>query len=621
MLTRPLIAFFAVVATASGQIVPAPQHAELEKAAVITGHIVHCDAPEFEHQVKAFVAALRKIGVPDAARTDADKVAAVIRFVRDDSLAPAGYTISSGDAHLRVGASSAQGAAHAAASLLQTVTLHGEQAAWPQMAIEDHPDRPYRSFMIDMGRNPHLPATLRQVVDMMWFYKANYLQLHLTDDQLFSWPSKAFPKLYSQRAGWSWDDFVALEDYSQARGVTIIPELEAPGHSGILRRVYPEVFGKTSTELATRPEAQKGIETLIAELVSVFKATPYVHIGADEAYGVPVNDQRDFINRLNQFINAQGKRTIVWEGPPLGEGKNRVAENVVHMNWRTVSFPAQQMLDAGYEVVNAAWYPLYIVDHYPRTMFTAVDTERCYNWDIQSFAHINHGFPTFHKPHRTQTTEGMLGFCMPWWEGREENLIPLCLPRLAAVASAAWNRAGEENFANYQGRYEGTLPTLERIAQFKLPETPFADPESQKDNLAYRAKVTPSDGASQPHFCPARLTNGIPDRFDHFLGFPTQPQPLEILIELTTPAIVGRVVVYERAIGGSHEIYDVLVSADGQAFEKIGNAEKGSRGDKNFVEHTFPARKIRFIKIVTQGCHGLTFPSFSRLSEMMAFAQ
>jgi hexosaminidase len=81
------------------------------------------------------------------------------------------------------------------------------------------------------------------------------------------------------------------------------------------------------------------------------------------------------------------------------------------------------------------------------------------------------------------------------------------------------------------------------------------------------------------------------------------------------------VVVYERAIGGSHEIYDVLVSADGQAFEKIGSAEKGSRGDQNFVEHSFPAREIRFIKIVTHGCHGLTFPSFSRLSEVMAFAR
>lgn len=620
-MVRSLIVLFALAPTASAQIAPAPQHAEFENTAVITGHLVRCDAPEFQDQVDAFVVALRKLGVSSAATTTDPRAKPVVTFCKENSIPAEGYTITTSDGHLTVNASSLAGAAHAAASLLQTVRLKDDQANWPSMAIDDYPDHPYRSFMIDMGRNPHSPTTLRRIVDMMWFYKVNYLQLHLTDDQLFSWPSKAFPKLYSERAGWSWDDFVALENYAQARGVTIIPELEAPGHSGILRRVYPEVFGNSSTDLATKPEAQKGIETLIAELSSVFKATPYFHIGGDEASGVPVRDQRDFINRLNAFVNAQGKRTVVWEGPNLGQGENKVAENVVHLNWRAINFPAQQMVDAGYEVVNASWDPLYIVDHYPRTMFTAVDVQRCYNWDSQRFAHIDHRFPTFHRPHRTKTTDGILGFCMPWWEGRQENLLPLCLPRLAAVGSASWNRPGESNFADFQQRYEDTLPILEKIADFELPEMPFADPESQKDNLAYLAKVTPSDGATQPHFGPQRLTNGIPDRFDHFLGFPTQPDPLEILIELTAPATVGRIVVYERAVGGSHEIYDLLVSADGETFEKIGSAQLGTRSDSNHVEHLFPAREIRYIKIVTQGCHGLTFPSFSRLSEVMAFAE
>ncbi|TWT84248.1 Beta-N-acetylhexosaminidase [Planctomycetes bacterium CA13] len=618
---RSLLLLLFIASTASAQIVPAPQNVELDSAHSITGDSIRCETLEFKDQVDAFVAALEKLGAKNVTITTDPALNPVVVFARDSSLPPAGYSINSNDNQLTINAASSQGAAHAAASLLQTVTLENGEITWPSMTIDDHPDCSYRSFMVDMGRNPHSPATLRRIVDMMWFYKVNYLQLHLTDDQLFSWPSKAFPKLYRSRAGWEWDDFVALESYSQARGVTIIPELEAPGHSGILRREYPEIFGNTSTDLATKPKAQRGLETLLAELLSVFKATPFIHIGGDEASGVPMNDQRDLINRLNTFLNAKGKRTLVWEGPHLGEGKHKVAENVVHMNWRTVDFPAQQMLDAGYEIVNAAWNPLYVVDHYPRTMFTAVDVERCYNWDIQSFGHIDHRFSTYENPHRTKTAEGILGFCMPWWEGREENVIPLCLPRLAAVASAAWNREGERNFADYKNRQKQTLPILEKIADYKLPETPFADPESQKDNVAYRAKVTPSDGASQPHFGPQRLTNGFPDRFDHFLGFPTQPKPLEILIELKSPSAVGRIVIYERAIGTSHEIYELHVSPDGKTFAKIGSAQKGSRGEKNHVVHSFPVREIRFIKIVTQGCHGLTFPSFSRLSEVMAFAE
>lgn len=101
--------------------------------------------------------------------------------------------------------------------------------------------------------------------------------------------------------------------------------------------------------------------------------------------------------------------------------------------------------------------------------------------------------------------------------------------------------------------------------------------------------MTPSAGASQPHFGPQRLTNGIPDRFDHFLGFPTQPKPLEIKIELKKPAELSRIKITERAIGKSHEIYEVFVSADGENYEKVGESKEGTRGEKNYVDYAFPA--------------------------------
>ncbi|MCH1506419.1 MAG: family 20 glycosylhydrolase [Verrucomicrobiales bacterium] len=602
-------------------IVPAPQQASVRRDRTVSGTLVHCAIPEFASQAEAFVVALQKLGLPNAAVVDGDGDATVIMFAKDDTVPEEGYAISPGDDFLTLQASSSAGAAQAVSSLLQTVNVADDKATWPHLTITDQSDTPYRSFMIDMGRNPHSPETLRHVIDMMWFYKANFLHLHLTDDQLFSWPSRAFPKLSGERAGWTVDDFMALEAYSQARGVTIIPELDVPRHSAVLRKEYPEVFGETTADLATTEEAQHGVETLITEMLAVFKATPYVHIGGGEAGGVSSTDQRNFINRLNRFITAQGKRTIVWEGPGAGEGDNKVAEDVIHINWNTVNFPAQKMLDAGYQVINAAWNPLYIVDHYPRTMFTAVDVERCYTWNRQHFAHIDHGMPTFAKPHITTTADGIIGFCVAWWEGREENILPLCLPRIAAVTSAAWNRTGESNFAQFQKRYEDTLSTLEAFSGFTLPEIPFADPESQKDNHAYRAKVTPSESASQPHFGPARLTNGIPDQFDHFLGFPTQPEPLEILIELTEPAEVSRITVHERALGGSYELYNILISEDGKTFYEIGEAKEGTRGDQSYIDHRFAAREIESIKIITQGCHGLIYPSFSRLSEVMAYSE
>ncbi|MEM1085163.1 MAG: family 20 glycosylhydrolase [Verrucomicrobiota bacterium] len=621
---RPLIILILSSAAALAQIVPAPKSIKVGKEATHTGDSILCLEAGFRPQVDAFQEALGKLGADGLEILDAAGGAKpVIAVAKDPKLEAEAYVIRSVGPTLQVTASTTAGISHATASLLQMVTVKDGKASWPQLAITDEPDFSYRSFMVDMGRNPHSPELLRKTVDMMWFYKANYLHLHLTDDQLFSWPSKAFPKLHDERSGWSLEDFVELEAYSQARGVTVIPEFEVPGHSGILRGRHPEAFGETPTDLAREPFARESIKKVIAEMCEVFKATPYLHIGGDEAFGVPQEYQRDLINELNDFIKEQGKRTIVWEGPHLGEGKNKVDEDVIHIPWRSIEFPAGQMLKAGYEIVAAPWEPFYIVDHYPQTMFTAVDLERIYAWNPKRFAHINHDFGTYayREPHMTKTTKGILGFCMPWWEGREENMMPLCLPRLAAAAAASWNRKGEDDFAGYKKRFEETLPTLEGFSGIELPDVPFADPDTQKDNLAYRAEVTPSKGAEQPHFGPARITNGIPDKFDHFLGFPTKPEPLEIVIKFQKPGEVGRIVVYERAVGGSQEVYRLFASADGKRFEKIGETEMGSRGDKDHVVFTFDPREISHLKIETDGCEGLTFPSFSRISEVMAYEE
>lgn len=255
-MTRILLTLSAIGATATAQIVPAPQQFAIGGDGAVAGDLVRCEDPAFRPQVEALVLALKKLGVSGVSTTADPKARVTLLFRKDGTLPPEGYAITPGAAELTVEASSPTGAARAAASLVQTVTIKAGRASWPRMTVRDHPDHAYRSLLVDMGRNPHSPETLRQVVDMMWFYKANYLHLHLTDDQLISWPSKAFPKLYSERAGWTWENFVALEKYSQARGVTVIPELEVPGHSGILRGKYPEVFGKTPTSTTPSPPSR-----------------------------------------------------------------------------------------------------------------------------------------------------------------------------------------------------------------------------------------------------------------------------------------------------------------------------------------------------------------------------
>ncbi|MGA1525922.1 MAG: hypothetical protein ACO4CZ_18310, partial [Planctomycetota bacterium] len=78
---------------------------------------------------------------------------------------------------------------------------------------------------------------------------------------------------------------------------------------------------------------------------------------------------------------------------------------------------------------------------------------------------------------------------------------------------------------------------------------------------------------------------------------------------------------HEIAVGNSWESYRLFVSADGKAFEQIGQTREGGRGDERFVDHRFDPRSVRAIRIETDGCENFTFPSFSRLTEVEAFAK
>ena len=579
-------------------------------------------------QVEAFADALDALGVEDVAVvTGGQAEDGAIVFALDAELPAEGYAVTvfgAGDkarARIEVAAADRAGAAHAAADLVRRVTIEAGEASWASGTWADAPDVAYRSFLVDMGRNPHSPETLRHVVDMLWFYRANLLQLHLTDDQRISWPSEAYPELYSADSGWTLDDFRALEAYSQARGVTLVPELDVPGHSTLLRARRPDVFGADPLALATSPEAQAGVETLLAEMLEVFQATPYVHIGGDEVFGVPEEVQRDFINRIDAFVKEQGRTTIVWEGPSLGAGDDKVSTDVVHMAWEGAYVPLPELVEAGYTVINASWDPFYVVDHYPRTHVTGVSVDRCYSADLTRLQNVDPRLSSFGEPQRIDDTRSVLGFCMPWWEGREENLLSLCVQRFAAAATRAWDQDTQVPYEEYAAREAALLPRLEALSGFELPALPMADPAEELGNLAFGATVTASTGEHQPHFGPARLTNGITDQNDVFLGYPAKPDPLVIDVELRERAAVSRIRVHETAQGEGWERYRLYVSDDGARFDLVGTTRKGDRGQGSVVEHRFTRRAVRVVRIETDGCEDFVFPSFSRLTEVEVFAE
>lgn len=411
--------------------------------------------PRWREHLRVFAKHLRRLSRHDAVKLD-PKAMIVVRSQADSD--PEAYRLSSDDRGVIIDASTLPALAHATATLLQLAGEHGSQL--PNVVIEDRPESIYRSLMIDLGRNAHSLALLKEAIDLCWFYKINLLHLHLTDDQRWAFPSKAFPKLLTPRGAISWDEFVDLQRYATVRGVTLMPELEVPGHSGLLCQTYPEVFGKNSTEVAKLASSRAAIKVLLDEMIELFPDSPYVHIGGDEAFGVPEELQRDLINELHAHLETRGRKTVVWEGPARGRSDNQVNKEVIHLNWRTINFPADQMLAAGYPVVNAGWDPLYVVDHYPRNNFTMVSPRRLYETlDIRRFKHFNPAIRTFAEPIVVEPTDRLIGFCMPWWEGREENFLPLVVPRLIPMAAIAWNREQETDYAAFAERVKASEAT------------------------------------------------------------------------------------------------------------------------------------------------------------------
>ncbi|MCR9200162.1 MAG: family 20 glycosylhydrolase [Planctomycetaceae bacterium] len=606
---------------------------------------------------------------------------------QDESLAAEAYRLTVTDKGIRIAASSQKGLAHGTATLLQLMGTHG--GTLPTLTVEDAPQAAYRNFMIDMGRNPHSVALLKETIDLLWFYRIDSVHLHLTDDQRFAFPSTAFPKLSDGLI--SVDEFRELEAYAVARGVTIIPELEVPGHSGILRSKYPEVFGKGPADLATSETALRGIKTLLDEMMDVFASSPYIHIGGDEAFGVPEEPQRDLINKLHAYLKSKGRQTMVWEGPRPGRGENKVHEDVIHVNWRTINYPADQMLKDGYRVVNAAWDPLYIVDHYPRINFTMTSPQHIYETlKLTRFKHVNPGIRTYAQPVDVEQTERLIGFCMPWWEGREANFFAQNVPRLIPFAEIAWNPDVQRDYDEFAARtsateatrraafypvtikasdlvvpadgvfhnqttvtlssvrdpaeirytLDGSLPsasssvyqqplTLTKSATVRAALFVDGQPVGHGsrlnltgvepvENLALGRPVT-SSRSSGPPFSVQRVTDGGTHFLDFYLGYPADPDPVLITIDLEQPQQINRVVVHAFAVSNSFEKYSVEVSTDGRSFEPVASRQERPEKEQRVMEHSFSPRQARYVRIRSLGNKGYVFDSFSKIVEVQVF--
>jgi hexosaminidase len=220
---------------------------------------------------------------------------------------------------------------------LITTHTHDGNAALSTTRIIDGPRFAWRGLSLDVARTFHSPATVRRVIDMCSLYKLNVLHLHLTDDQGWRIEVPARPALteigaagaYGDRAGgyYSHAEMAALVAYAAERFVTVVPEIDLPGHTAAVFRAYPElaptdaisieVGNGSSFDLGTldpgRAETWAFVEDVLDAVIPQFPQSVYVHIGGDEAFGMPDEAHATFVERAIALVRARGKRAVGWQ--------------------------------------------------------------------------------------------------------------------------------------------------------------------------------------------------------------------------------------------------------------------------------------------------------------------
>ncbi|KAJ6444040.1 beta-hexosaminidase [Purpureocillium lavendulum] len=283
-----------------------------------------------------------------------------------------GYRLSVDSNGITIAGASALGAWWGTRSILQTAALNDKNVAFGEGV--DAPGWAYRGIMLDGGRHFYPPDFIVEMCSYLSFFKQNTLQLHMSDN-LNNYPDRYSRErtmsLYAAFRPWSDDPAVAglndrrNESYTRdefddmqrqcaQRGVTIVPEIEAPGHALIIVKWRNQIGLEDLSMLnISHPDTIPTMKTIWKTFLPWFQSKA-VHIGADEYDETLVADYTRFVNEMASFIKEEsGKETRIWGTFTPKQGAN-VSKEVVIQHWSSrMDNALVDYVQNGYKVLNA----------------------------------------------------------------------------------------------------------------------------------------------------------------------------------------------------------------------------------------------------------------------------
>ena len=491
-------------------IIPAPVQAQEKEGHFELTAATHIQFdPEFKNEAQLLADSLRpSTGFHMELKSLGKSYGGDILLVKSpwEGLPPEGYGLMVTPTNVIIRAATSAGIFYGAQSLLQLLppevfsTKRVTNADWaiPCVEIKDQPRFVWRGFMLDVSRHFFTKKEVEQVLDTMALYKLNTFHWHLVDDQGWRIQIKKYPKLTSVGA---WRDGIGfgldpksstaydkdgryggfytqkeIRDvvaYAAARHITIVPEIEMPGHSSAALRAYPEFLCKITPENMPCKGASKGVycagndETftflgnVLSEVTQLFPGK-YIHIGGDEVgksnwmacadcqlrmKTEQLKDGRElesyFISRIEKIVNADGKSLIGWS--EIREGG--LSPSAALMDW--IGGGAESAA-SGHDVVMSPTKFCYF-DHYqstnrvaePKAIGGFLPLQQVYAFDPM---------PTNLPPDLQFHVLGGQANLWAEWVPNLRHVQYMMFPRLGALSEADWSPKDMRDWSDFEAR-------------------------------------------------------------------------------------------------------------------------------------------------------------------------
>lgn len=434
-----------------------------------------------------------------------------IIFKGNPTLDEGAYKLKVTEASIKIEAGSSSGFIHACASLLQLIkrSAQGDAMEVACCSIKDRPRFRYRGMMLDCARHFHSVEQVKRLINQLAHYKFNAFHWHLTDDEGWRIEIKSLPELtdigawrgldeaiepqythFSQRYGgfYTQEEIKEVVAYASQRGITVIPEIDVPGHCRAAIKSLPHLLVDKDDTTEYRsiqhyndnvlnpalPGSYEFLDKVLEEVAALFPA-PYLHIGADEVpHGVwskspacqtlmeqlGYNDYKElqghFLRYAEDKLRKLGKRMLGWEEAQHGD---KVSKDTVIYSWLSED-AALNCARQGFDVVLQPAQTTYLdmtQDYAPEEpgvdWANPIPLETAYNYE-----------PLSQVADDDPIRKRIWGIQAALWceiVNNQSRLEYMVFPRLTAIAEACWTDKPHRDWTDYLSRLKGHLPLLE----------------------------------------------------------------------------------------------------------------------------------------------------------------